>query len=502
MGLRSSADTAALVEAARATAGFPGAFPPVSEESLMANRVLPKLIHDDRTSCVMDGGVLDNAPFLPVLESITERRLDAPVRERVVVFIVPSSGRLRDRASRLPCEQRRWPGVAASALRYPTEGDFRSHVEELDARLKTTIRDTQFDLFSHARAVLFAVRRRIADTESVTPLVAAPETGITEIDRILAGQAPNWLPPAGSCKPAGSREVWRWGLITCERVLQCLASDLHELYGDHRDLPPERRERLIHGAACITDLLNRTLAVFDAVDAHLQVLKPLGGGVSDDVAADLLQQAFDDLQVPTQLASIVRRAVAAHVSALRGARVDRWRPQDVLETCLAAVPEPWRRKSGLGRLPGRPAHRAETYEERRAPDVGRVAAGLRGRRRRRDLWPGLTRRRTESGSMSFPDSRCSLSDQPCPGAWRAQGAVPTAAVQVQDGRGVAGVGTVAALGESFDHREQLVGVLIPYLVKHDQGELEADTAIDGPLDGQVESHGPLALDGGSASEDA
>ncbi|GGW23983.1 hypothetical protein GCM10010339_93770 [Streptomyces alanosinicus] len=204
----SSAHTAVLVDAARATASFPGAFPPVSEQPLMANRVLPKLIHNDRTSCVMDGGILDNAPFMPVLESITKRRLDAPVRERVVVFIVPSTGRLREHTSQDPCEQRQWPGVAASALRYPTEADFRSSTEELGARLNTTIRDTQFDLFSRARmsravaamqhrtalslfpdyrrnrarAVLLDVRRRMADTESVTPLVATPELSIADVE--------------------------------------------------------------------------------------------------------------------------------------------------------------------------------------------------------------------------------------------------------------------------------------------------------------------------------
>ncbi|MFH8369740.1 DUF3376 domain-containing protein [Streptomyces sp. NPDC018031] len=357
------ADTAVLVEAARATASFPGAFAPVSEQPMLGNRVLPALVHNDRAGCVMDGGVLNNAPFMPVLEAVSKRRLDAPVRRRVVVFIVPSTGRLTmEDAGRQECEDKPWPGAVASALRYPAEADFRSSTEELGARLSTSIRDTQLDLFSRAResgtlagrlnrtalgllteyrrnrarAVLLDVRRRLEEAETVTALVPAPEAGIAEVDALLAGRDPNWLPPARARRlTACHRGEWRWGLVTCVRVLQCLSNDLHELHRSRDELPPARRTALIEGAVSVHDLLEKAQALFDASDARLRVLRPVGGGISDDLAATLLQRVFEELAVPARVASLVEQAAGTYATALRRAGVKRWRPRDVVETCLA-----------------------------------------------------------------------------------------------------------------------------------------------------------------------
>jgi hypothetical protein len=67
----------------------------------------------------MDGGVLNNAPFGPVLDEITKRR-GGPA-ERVVMYVVPSGGVLADEAVKNQrCEDISIQTTAWSALNYPT----------------------------------------------------------------------------------------------------------------------------------------------------------------------------------------------------------------------------------------------------------------------------------------------------------------------------------------------------------------------------------------------
>ena len=95
-------DSDTTARAARASCSFPVAFSPVPESSALARRrwtagrssdgVLMSAIDDlaplPRT-WLMDGGVLDNAPFEPVLEAIQRRPIDGPWR-RVLAYVVPS----------------------------------------------------------------------------------------------------------------------------------------------------------------------------------------------------------------------------------------------------------------------------------------------------------------------------------------------------------------------------------------------------------------------------
>ena len=130
----------ALVTAARASAGFPGAFAPVSEEPLLK---LPHLrVHPDAPQLrdlptfLIDGGVLDNAPFAPVVEEMAQRTVNGPYR-RVLAYVVPSSGirgavvPARDVARLRPPLH----AVLSGSLNLPREVDFRTDVEELDDRL-------------------------------------------------------------------------------------------------------------------------------------------------------------------------------------------------------------------------------------------------------------------------------------------------------------------------------------------------------------------------------
>ena len=103
-------DVPALAFAARATASFPGAFPPVSlgtflqalasqpgNQADQADQIAQHFVYGTEYGATetgqwfMDGGVLDNGPFNHVLDAIAAKRADGPtVRE--LIYIEPDPG--------------------------------------------------------------------------------------------------------------------------------------------------------------------------------------------------------------------------------------------------------------------------------------------------------------------------------------------------------------------------------------------------------------------------
>lgn len=375
-----------LITAARATASFPGAFPPVNESELMEFRRWPRETVGFPASCVMDGGVLNNEPFGPVLDAITRRKIENPVR-RVLVYVVPSAGRIElESTRRQACDEIQWYTVAPSARRYPGESNFRSSAEEMANRLSGSIKDRPLELFgrmakdqklarnvrkvarrllheyrlNRARAVLFDVRRRIAEAGAVNCLSVTPEADPKWIEDMLgAGRArdsgwkhPNWVPRNESREISGPRQGgWRWGLSGAERVLQLLTEHLHQpsLSDSSLELPTpdgaqrathrleyDQRNRLIEGAQRVSGLLRDVLAVRDAVDAELW-RRASSEEIADEGAAILYQQVFDDLSVPVKVESLVREAAEVHRQALEDAvgRVPWKNKMEVIADCLA-----------------------------------------------------------------------------------------------------------------------------------------------------------------------
>ncbi|HET6985472.1 MAG TPA: patatin-like phospholipase family protein, partial [Kribbella sp.] len=85
-------DTKLLARAARASASFPAAFGPVLETPKLAAappRMQPTTAESG--AWLVDGGVLDNAPFGPVLD-VVARRPVAGRASRYVLYVVPSAG--------------------------------------------------------------------------------------------------------------------------------------------------------------------------------------------------------------------------------------------------------------------------------------------------------------------------------------------------------------------------------------------------------------------------
>ncbi|WP_106397589.1 DUF3376 domain-containing protein [Actinocorallia populi] len=362
------ANTGSLVRVARATAGFPVAFPPVSELPLLEYRELPEKVFDDPASCVMDGGVLNNAPFGPVLETITKRPLDRKV-QRVVVYVVPSGGRLpEEKVKGAACEEATVGTAGFSALGLPQEADFRIGTEDLAARLRTSVRSTREELFARlhevrtgtgqatlpdlpalargmfseyrfnrARGVILEMRELLAAADTVTSLVFPPQVETAEVHEFLARRPGfRWIPPDDpDCLIAWDR-TWRWGLLPAERVLQTLSGHLQE-YADTEDhtLRPAAQTRLIEGAKAVNGELRRVLAVKDAVIRQIQRSLPRSGRLSDREAAQLLDEIFRRLAVPEAVAAFVRDGGDHYARAVAEAE-GRWNGTwDVVADCLA-----------------------------------------------------------------------------------------------------------------------------------------------------------------------
>lgn len=100
-------DSVELAFAARATASFPGAFPPVSvaeidrvlttrnrtwdTRSAFLSRILPGHGDESESAILIDGSVLANAPFKPALEALRDRPARREI-DRRFVYIDPKPG--------------------------------------------------------------------------------------------------------------------------------------------------------------------------------------------------------------------------------------------------------------------------------------------------------------------------------------------------------------------------------------------------------------------------
>ncbi|MEV6211590.1 DUF3376 domain-containing protein [Kitasatospora sp. NPDC051914] len=344
----------ALLRAARATAGFPVAFAPVHEEPMADHRELPR---SAPSSSVMDGGVLVNEPFRPVLDAIGERLTDARP-ERVLVYVVPSAGHLQqEKVGRKRPEDITWTEAASTALRYPREGNFRSATEDLADRLRTRVVEVQDRLFqqlredpvratqlllqaselvedyrhSRAAAVLWDARRHLTGTGTATSLVNPPEAE----PEWLIGRCPDWLPPpvtdAEDAVHDPDPQRWRWGITPTERVLRLLMADLQ---GRLAAAEAGHRRHLAAAAGELCRLLAAGRAVMDAVRTSLR--EGPQAGPSDTGVADRVCEVFARLNVSRTLGLLVREAADTHLAALRATGDRRFATtRDTLACCLA-----------------------------------------------------------------------------------------------------------------------------------------------------------------------
>jgi patatin-related protein len=146
------ADSAELVFAARATASFPGAFPPfrIGElDSVLARRgrawpgredfvrrALPRhaAVGDSDSAVLIDGSVLANAPFRPAMQALRSRPARREV-DRRFVYIDPKPG---GRSVRLTGSGAETPGFFATIFGalsdIPREQPIRDNLEAIEGR--------------------------------------------------------------------------------------------------------------------------------------------------------------------------------------------------------------------------------------------------------------------------------------------------------------------------------------------------------------------------------
>lgn len=235
----------ALGLAARASAGFPVAFAPVRETPQLLRHALGQR---DTPAWLIDGGVLDNAPFGPVLDEIVSRPVDTEV-ERIVVYVVPSDG--GERAARhvhppSPADDAdsndrppSWSTVLRSALSFPSEADFRDDLDDLtrifataDARrtaARLALRSVVgADVDGEARAAL------VNGAGTLRPLYFAQEpdyerAGFVERIQGRSGRAVRLEPLLpGQAAPAGAAAVDEFGHAAAERMVRNLLADLRD----------------------------------------------------------------------------------------------------------------------------------------------------------------------------------------------------------------------------------------------------------------------------------
>ncbi|WP_148612964.1 DUF3376 domain-containing protein [Nocardioides rubriscoriae] len=230
------AGTSAIAAAARASASFPVAFTPVWETDELSKRRRDRR-DDDPQTWLIDGGVLDNAPFEPLLESLRDRSVSRPF-DRVVLYLTPGVEAAAD-----PLTDGGAPDVATvmgavvGAVREPDQREDLATLEESFTRAgfvrsspHRLMSDLLVDLAGGVPTPFGTVPARAAADALFgvyrTRRLEEVERWLTAIGRVphlvppppleLAGADPPGVPLDGLHDPAD----WAWGLPAAGRVLR------------------------------------------------------------------------------------------------------------------------------------------------------------------------------------------------------------------------------------------------------------------------------------------
>jgi patatin-related protein len=371
------ADDEPLATAGRASASFPVAFAPVRETSLLRERRMwPDWKTGDTPDWLADGGILDNSPFDPVLDSIERRSVTGPW-QRTVCFVVPSGEEAvlgsditppvqdgaADQAAQPPPP---WTSVAGAAFSFPREANFRDDIDHLHR----TIRDGRSS-FDVSRFLQFTGGASVTGGAAAAPapgltLASARETctaaislyrqscaaaAIYQVRDTIVRSRPDgyvdpvgevadpgldpaghpWLPDTFPAADAALPATWKWGVDAADRVVRTILRAAREESGID-----ELREDL-------SKRLHQITAIGQAVDEYLGSATDETASLSDEMVVAVLDQAYDTLQVGAALAPIVAGAAQAYAGIELG---DPGRAPDVLAAALAVEVS-----NGAGSLP-------------------------------------------------------------------------------------------------------------------------------------------------------
>jgi predicted acylesterase/phospholipase RssA len=292
-GFAGAEATDRLSRAARASASFPVAFQPTFFRAAgAAGDAGPATegpgmaaISDmgDQSRWVIDGGVLDNEPFGPVLDEVARRPIDADV-DRVVAYVVPEGGLVHTAADGFD-DRQGMIGPTMAALSLPREVNLANQLDRLrqmerDARAR---RDDDRELFDRAAgghldaaveelfdqyrawrlaAAVWEARTVAAETrEATVQMLSAP----AELVDPATGAIRDWLPTADDL---GLGDRWRWGPSAAERVLRLAMSLARGAARDHPDDPKISRA-LVALSAAVWDIQQQRQEGLDALRRKL-----------------------------------------------------------------------------------------------------------------------------------------------------------------------------------------------------------------------------------------
>jgi predicted acylesterase/phospholipase RssA len=314
-----------LSRAARASASFPVAFQPTFFRAPAATgdagpggegpgmAAISNM--GDQSRWVIDGGVLDNEPFGPVLDEVARRPVDADV-DRVVAYVVPEGGLVKADPDSFDHKQG-MIGPTMAALSLPREVNLANQLDRLrqmerDAR---ACRDDDRELFDRAAggrldgaveelfdqyrawrlaAAVWEARTVAAETrEATVQMLSAP----AEMGDGDAGGIRDWLPTGDD---VGLADRWRWGPSAAERVLR-LAMSLAR--GAAREHPGDSKisRALVALSAAVWELQEQRRS------AHEALRRRIGGAqLSDRQVLAALDAHYASPEAREQETAIVR----------------------------------------------------------------------------------------------------------------------------------------------------------------------------------------------------
>ncbi|WP_030757568.1 MULTISPECIES: DUF3376 domain-containing protein [unclassified Streptomyces] len=359
------ADTVALRQAARASAGFPVAFTPIDETPLLPYRILPDpdvpSPGSERASWITDGGVLNNAPFEPVLKAIADRRVERPVR-RVLVYIVPSSGRSQEGSeARLPHADINWLNVLTTAEKYPKEANFRTGMSELSAGMRASSYSRQLTLFKqqleessadagkirqsakslfleyrlrNIMAALWKEQQLRGEATGMSLLTPVPQQG--QDGFLTISPTPAWVPHAGQGLrdldgPENDSTDWSWGTSSAQRLIWLLVQDIEgRLLNIRRGVPEEDPEDDLRNALPkLSECAGKVRAVEARTHSELRNWNSDNPDQADLGPAARINSVFEKLHVRKAVGEQVQAALGAYCAAVSSAQ-----PQKVRRACL------------------------------------------------------------------------------------------------------------------------------------------------------------------------
>jgi len=325
----------ALANAARASAGYPLAFPPVVETLQLKKYQVGRAAEETQGAnqvWLIDGGVLDNAPFRPVLDEIAGRPVTTPWR-RVVCYVVPSTGLAPPSAAQVGGTPP-WTPVLRDALQLPNEVDLRTDIAAIkDQQGASNIRseagdqlfrellgdpvekcttmfasaETLFPKYREARAVAMIKTMReewlsLPDQrdEQVTAAVVKSGPGV---------QHP-WLPTTPYGDELGfaddsERPSWHWGVAVAGRVIRTLLAAARSVEAPVTEL--------IRVQTAITKLSQSLRRVESVGEVLIPGLKRAGSSQTPLAeTADVADGVYRSLHISGSLGEQVAGAVRAY----------------------------------------------------------------------------------------------------------------------------------------------------------------------------------------------